>query len=179
MRTTRGDAERILVRPRLCQYDARHPASCSELAFGTKGGTLAVDLLPRIRTLPGWLSGVSAPGDVGFVEVFGNTTVVEAVRRIREWDETKFVEPKGPDLSLPEYSTAPSRLAVRGLVPLKFQEPRVGDGIVDVLAGDSLIVEYRQPDGSVLRDGVLVACEEYPRGALGRPPVVPIKSATK
>ncbi len=167
--TARGEAEQVILRPRICGNGYQ---SCTRFSFITKSEYQAVDVIALINELPAWFSWqASSIPQIAFAEVLSGSSLssFDAVQIVEEWSEVESAEVG----SVSTFEGGPPGQMFDGLALLDFTDPVPEDGQIQVLAGDTLLVAYQQPDGTILSREVLVTCNEPGASVIPRPPVIP------
>ena len=167
VRTSRGESERLMVGPEICTSQDNRRFYCTQLSIELTAGNRVEDLISRIVELPGWLFAAFDDGRLGGIEIFAGT-ILEARQQALRWPGVASVELVSAETTI----GPPTDTELRGIGSLQFANPVVGDQVIQVLAGDTVTIEYQQPDGTTFSDTAVVACEEDPN-SIGRPPIVP------
>ncbi len=159
LRTSRGDAEEALLGSEICTLESGRQIECNKFSVMMHDGRHIDEVRPFLSEVAGRLIVTRVCGPSGClpeISEFGTVRIFEgdleaAMRSARRWPGVRSVD----DLSVRRPAGGPvvqNRLA--GGTPLDFTAPVLGDGILQVLAGDTVTVEYQQPDGDVLRAAI-------------------------
>ena len=114
-----------------------------ELIVGTQEGTEVLSLATRLPSVAARFRGVLSERWC-VVRVFSGD-VNHAIARIQDWPEVRVVAHNSV-ISTGIGPPPPARFS--GALPLDDASPIPDDGRLQVRAGDVIILEYRQPDGS-------------------------------
>ncbi len=152
--TNAGEREVITVRQGLCG-DGKQGSElhiCRRFGVTMNNGVDVRTLLPNLRHhSQAVLSRVVAGGQYGTIEV-PNGNLAAVMSTVKQWSGVQSVwldQVAGPDV----LGWEPTQ-HLRGAMPLVYAEPTANDGTVQVRPGDVLIVNYVQPDGTILSTSI-------------------------
>lgn len=151
VRTSAGDAEQATFKKALCGRDPdRAPWICDEIVIDMDEGFSVQDLHPRLRDLEGRYTTPPSIGRFAGVHLFA-ISLDDAIRTVSRWPGVKRVEPSF--VFQAPWSTRPwdewLGRALGASIKLDVASPIVGNGIIELLEGDTLTVRYVQPDSTV------------------------------
>lgn len=146
-----GDRERARLYREICPFRERGPFyPCFQFDVFMKTGFDVRDLADRVAAIGGRFNLVSSFNSWAEVTVFDPEDLVSRVRRAASWPGVAYVEfmfpfcaPDAPGCSSLSDLTVPLPVDTGVAVP--------GDGTVQLRAGDTLTVLYKQPDGLTLQ----------------------------
>jgi hypothetical protein len=150
-----GDRERIRLTKAWCPNRSPTPFTynCFTITLSMQDGHHAFDLAPRLAEIDARFTVVSVSGRFAGLVLFEESELVRSANRVASWPGVDFagVSPHICTGVIGDLSCFPDSHLARP-VRVDHGAPIPGDGIVQVVPGDTVWVSYRQPDGQVLRD---------------------------
>lgn len=158
--STSGDAEDVLMGQSLCAEGDSAPFTCFNFLLHVTSPDVIPDLKARVLGLPGrWaLPSICTfpPGTCELLStadqrmtvwIFGND-LGTAMREAIEWPGVRLLELNWVAL-LWDPRSVPNRY--QGGMPVAAGIPVPGNGVLEVQSGDTVTVEYLNPDGTLMR----------------------------
>lgn len=146
VRTSGGDREELVLRPELCRTGDGTVYVCDTFYLAMHPGQHVGQLSGRLREVGGRYGWISSDGQHASVQLF-ETDAQEAMRVAGRWPGVRWVELSG----VGSVQGGPAvGTGARGAAPIEYEAAAPGDGKVQVVSGETLTVEYRQPGGDLL-----------------------------
>ncbi len=150
--TAPSDAESVTLGPNVCTDETGAEYVCSELVVGMETGEDVRSLEPYVEEIDGRLKLLVACDETGSCEVVSTAHAVvvlfdgdldAAMETARGWPGVEAVDRNGL-----VSATDALRKQRTKVLPLAYAEAVPGNGVVEGLAGDTVRVRYRSPDGA-------------------------------
>jgi hypothetical protein len=161
--TSRGDAEDIALRPRVCTTESGGAYLCGEFLFSMESGRHVDEVRPYLHQLNGALSFVGTAGSWASVQLFEGDAD-HGMNIVRRWPGVRSTSYNGL-----HFQGGPPMLH-RPMVAVSWLDlgpPVRGDGNVQVQKGDTLTITY-SPVGGAGLSASFVMCHES-AGNIGTP----------
>ena len=145
--TSSGDSEEVGLHHDLCWYSSDDAYICDEIIFTMDSSHAVWELRDSLRAIHARLNDVWWTGEFGALTVLdGDALTVSA--RVRVWPHMRYADPNGVMWMQGPGSSAHAALGVS--VAMDSTQAVRGNGVVEVQRGGSVMIRYRQPDGTVL-----------------------------
>lgn len=148
VRTSGGDAETVMLKPSLCRTPEGAEYVCDSFIVGLQGIGHAEELQPRLDEIPARYTTKYSDGRAAAIRILGGS-LEDAMKRAQSWPGVRWVERNG----IAYIASGPPRSRLQALVgaaAFDVAGSTPGDGHVQVRAGEEIVIEYRQPDGTVI-----------------------------
>ena len=152
VRTSSGESATLRLRPRTCTLSDGTRYICDTFYVGMKPGWHVADIAVHTRRVHGVFSRVLGDGEHASIRILKGD-LHAAMRQAASWPGVRFVE-LGGFFCLANGSGCGDGL--EGALAITFGGQRTGNGPLRVEPGDTLVVEYRQPDGSSLERSIVI-----------------------
>lgn len=149
--TAAGDRETVAVDRNICETDDGDPYVCDEFNLGLEDGVeLDETIRQRIRQLDGRITRTFSFG-AATVKLFSGD-LDDALEEARGWPGVEYAERNGIARILPAGSEDADSVLVHvsGALPVSDEAPTRDDGILQVVAQDTVRASHRAPDGDEL-----------------------------
>jgi hypothetical protein len=155
--TSAGDRENLKLFRLFCPPRERISGfDCFRFALLMRDGFNAIDLRADAAAIGGRLHRISTGGRIASVTVFESGDIASHARRARSWPGVGFVDLLFSGCQDFAVAWCGSHARLTTPVAVDVGEAIVGDGILQVQRGDTVIVQYRQPSGEI-REARVVA----------------------
>jgi hypothetical protein len=165
----RGDIEEFLLLPLVCVTEDDRAYECATVSLRMQPRGDLREIAEAVEEFPARIRKMSRDGSRGRLWLFGRN-VEDALLYGRAWPGVSSVE-----RSWMSYDGffEPSRTALMLPVLVQFAAPMVGDGILQLHAGEQVALQYVQPDGSLLEATTAMCVPAPGPGAIGPTGVMP------
>ncbi len=147
VRTSVGDVETVMVKSRYCWTSDGAQYVCDVFYVGLQGGDHAEQLQPYLAEVPARYTWISSGGHAAAIQILDGS-LEDAMTRARTWPDVRWVERS----SVGHIAGGPPSTgdALAGALAFDVAGAAPGDGHVQARAGEEIVIEYRQPDGTIL-----------------------------
>lgn len=156
--TSRGDEESLSLGPANCPSRPVVGISfrCLEFGISMLSGHKVSDIDGAVRAWGGRISVVGASGELAVVVALRRDNLLARIREIDSWPGVNYTF---ADQVTSGGSLAPVHSQLHAVIAINLGLVRMGDGLLQGVAGDTVLVSYLQPSGSVLSTSIVIAPE--------------------
>lgn len=148
VRTSAGDVETVMLKSRYCRTADGAEYACDVFYAGLQGGDHAEQLQPYLDEIPARYTWIPSDRRAAAIQILGGS-LEDAMGRAQTWPDVRWVERSG----FSYIQGGPPRAAASalgGAIAFDVAGAALGDGHVQARLGEEIVIEYRQPDGTIL-----------------------------
>ncbi len=148
VRTSAGDVETVMLKSRYCRTADGAEYACDVFYAGLQGGDHAEQLQPYLAEIPARYTWIPSDRRAAAIQILSGS-LEDAMGRAQKWPGVRWVERSGFAYIQggPPQSAAS---AFAGAIAFDVAGAALGDGHVQARLGEEIVIEYRQPDGTIL-----------------------------
>lgn len=152
IRSSKGDADTLELRPRVCRLNDGSKYLCDTFYIAMTAGHHVAEVASHLQQVHGVFSRVLGGGEHASIRILQGD-LQSAMSQAALWPGVRLVELSGIGCIA---NVTGCGDGLEGALAIAFGDQETGDGLLRVEPGDTLTIKYGQPDGNSLERSIVI-----------------------